>query len=297
MVRADPPRKHRTAPRPSWGREWLAVALLVLGVGLAINSLLGPFAADLVDYPLSETLLNQTIGLDAVTLLLVSPLSLLAGLLALRRHPLALFLGLALGSYTAYMFVQYVVGPAHLHYPGALPLQLGLFTLGWVVAARSWSLSSSVELPALTPRARRVHAVVLLALGGFVILRYLPAIPAALDGDPIPDESLQDPSMFWTIVLMDLGIFVPLALAAGVGLLRGAAWAGRVLYGAVGWFVLVTVAVAAMSLSMVANDDPNAAVAQLVLFAATALVVVTYAAWLYLPLATKGSLWRRSSSR
>ena len=45
----------------------LGAGLIALGAGLAVNSLHGPFVFGIVDYPLSETLRNQTIGLDAVS--------------------------------------------------------------------------------------------------------------------------------------------------------------------------------------------------------------------------------------
>lgn len=56
----------------------------MLGVGLITNSLLGPFVADAIHYPLSESVLNQTVGLEAVSLFLAAPLCVLAGVLAIN---------------------------------------------------------------------------------------------------------------------------------------------------------------------------------------------------------------------
>ena len=61
-------------------RVGLAAALLALGAGLAVVALLGPLASGVIDYHVTETLRNQTIGLDAVSLLAVSPLSVVAAL-------------------------------------------------------------------------------------------------------------------------------------------------------------------------------------------------------------------------
>ena len=90
--------------------------------------------------------------------------------------------------------------------------------------------------------------------------------------------------MFGTIVLMDLGIFVPIALAAGVALRRGRTWAQGALYAAAGWCLLVTTAVTAMAITMLVNYDPHAAPALVVLFAVTELVVIAYVTRLYRPL-------------
>ena len=262
-------------------------ALIALGVGLAVNSVLGPFGLGIVDYPLSETLYNQTIGLDAVSLLLVAPISAVMGVLAGRGHRVAPYVGVAIGAYTAYMFVQYIVGPSYLEYPRVLPLQHGLFIIGWVVAAQGWIIGRNQALPRLAGSARW-HAVALFAFAAFVIVRYAPAFSGVVGGAPIPTDAVEDPAMFWTIVLMDLGIFVPLALAAGVALRRGRTWAQGALYAAAGWFLLVTTAVTAMAVTMLVNDDPHAAPAQVVMFAVTELVVIAYVTRLYRPLSRRG---------
>src|SRR5919106_5342955 len=96
----------------------LGFGLIALGIGLAANSLVGPLAGDLVEFHVSETLLNQMIGLDAVSLLVVAPLSVIAGLLSLRGHVAGPALAIGIGAYTAYMLVQYILGPDYLHLPG-----------------------------------------------------------------------------------------------------------------------------------------------------------------------------------
>ncbi len=270
----------RPHPTPISGRrpgDLLAASLFALAAGLAVNSIVGPLVLDLVDYPLTETLRNQTIGLDAATLLVVSPVSVVAGWLVRRQHCVGPLLAVVVGSYTAYMYLQFVVGPDYSHYPGSLALQLGLFTLGWMVAVGGWRATTAAELPEMPQTSRVRHSWVLVGLAGFVVFRYLPAIPASFAGDPIPAESVGDPAMYWSILLMDLGIFVPAVAATAAALRRGTAWALRGFYVAVGWFVLVTVAVLSMSIVLVANDDSYGAAAQISLFTITATVTVGYA--------------------
>ena len=131
----------------------LALGLVAIGVGLAAVALLGPFAAGVIDYHVTETVRNQTIGLDAVSLLVVAPLSLLAALLVVRGHLAGAPLALGIGAYTTYMFVQYIVGPEYERLPGnnelLFPLYLVLFALGWLVGLAAWNRSMSA---AFTPR-------------------------------------------------------------------------------------------------------------------------------------------------
>lgn len=122
--------------------RWDAVGLVVIGVGLVAVALLGPLATGTVDYRVTETLRSQTIGLDAVSLFVVAPLCLVAAVLTVRGHVAGAALALAIGTYTVYMFVQYVVGPDYAHLPGnnerMFPLALVLFGAGWFVTVGAW---------------------------------------------------------------------------------------------------------------------------------------------------------------
>ena len=97
--------------------RWLGVGLLLLGAGLVINSLLGPLVGDVIQYRFSESMINQGIGLDAVSLIFVAPLSVYAGILVLRGRSSGFVLALGPAVYTMYMSVQYVIGPGVPGYP------------------------------------------------------------------------------------------------------------------------------------------------------------------------------------
>lgn len=255
------------------GHRALGIGLLSLAVALAMNSLLGPLLADGIDYPVSETMRNQTIGLDAANLLVVAPLSAIVGWLALQRNPWAPLLALGPSTYTAYMFVQYIAGPDHTSYVRILPLQLVGFVLGWTLAVLAWSIRPSVVRSSID---RRVHAVVAGLFAAFVALRYLGGLAGTITEEPLPAELQGDLAMYWLIFLMDLGVFVPVAVFIAIGLWRGSAWSIAALTGLVGWYLLVTVAVAAMSITMVINDDRFASKGLLAMFAAVTFLVAAY---------------------
>jgi hypothetical protein len=121
--------------------------LVAVSVGLAAVALLGPLVFELIDYRVSETLRNQTIGLDAVSLLFVAPLALIAAVLVLRRHIAGPALALGIGAYTSYMFVQYILGPDYANRGGSVPLAVSLFALGWGVALAAWNTIDVERLP------------------------------------------------------------------------------------------------------------------------------------------------------
>jgi len=266
---------------PTSQQRWLGMALMALGFGLVANSLLGPFVADVIRYPLSESVLNQTIGLEAVSLLLVAPLCILAGLLTIRGHAAGPLVAFGPAAYTAYMFLQYVVGPEYRYYPAVLPLHLVLFVLGGGIAVAAWTMVDRERLPQMTQRSERRYGVLLVALAAFIVSRYLPALFAGLRGDPLPAEFRDDVSMYWSIFLLDLGIVVPATVTAALALIRGTVWGRKALYAVLGWFALVPPSVAAMAIVMVAKDDPNASTGQAIVLTVVAVIFAALAVRLY----------------
>lgn len=284
--------------RPQVG---LALGLVAIGVGLAIVALLGPFAAGVIDYHVTETLRNQTIGLDAVSLLCVAPLSVVAALLVARGHIAGAALGLGIGAYTAYMLVQYVLGPEYERLPGnnelLFPLYLLLFALGWLVAIAAWNSFDAVRLPPSRRRDLLIGRVVLPLLALFAFFRYIPALADWMSSSPEDPGYLAGPTFSWAIALLDLGVFLPATVAACAGLVRGAPWAHKALYTVVGWFGLVGPAVAGMAIAMYANGDPNASGANVVLMTALGLVFAALAVFLYRALFRPGQAAALTSQR
>ena len=87
-------------------------AVLALAAGLLPNTVAGPLSLGWIDYPISETMLNQLLGLELVTTFVVVPVLVCAGVLALRGNPAAPLVAVGPAAYTAYMFAQYVLGPS-----------------------------------------------------------------------------------------------------------------------------------------------------------------------------------------
>jgi hypothetical protein len=260
-------------------RAMTALLLVLLAIALAVNSLLGPQFADILSYPLSETLLNQTRGLELFSLIVLVPLCLVAAILTWQEHPAAAILAFAPAAYVVYMFAQYIVGPSYDYVPSFILFHLGIFILGLAVLLRSWHALTA--LPSLPRPAARRWSLVLVLLAAFVISRYLNVLPG---GQPLPEEAIEDLAMFWTIFLLDLGIGLPIALATALGLWTGAAWGTPALYGLMGWFTLVPPSVATMGIVMLMNNDPYGAIGSVVVLSVGAAIFVILAIRLYLPL-------------
>ena len=258
------------------GRQLFAVALFGLAAALAANALLGPLLLDVVEYPFSESVRNQAIGLEAVTLLLVVPWAMIAGALVAKGHRHGPVLAIPPGGYAAYMMVQYVVGPNYVEHAFVVPLHLAIFVLGMTCATAGWALQ---DAGALRPARSRWYGWLALGLGTFVFARYFPLFFGGVAQEPLPEEFAQDPAMYWTVVLLDVGIVVPACVAVAVAVWNRSPMAAKAVAGLLGWFVLVPISVAAMAVVMLVNDDPHKSLPTAVLLGIAAAVFTGFAGW------------------
>ena len=264
---------------PGYASSMLALAALLL-----TNAMLGPIGVGLVDYPLATSLFNQLVGLELVTVTLVVPTLVAAAVLAHRGHPAASLLGIGPCGYAAYMFVQYVVGPDRVTYSAAVLIHLVVFSAATALCAWSWSLARGTVWPRPDAHQRRRWGLLLLGLGAFVLLRYLPLFVGSVTEEAIPREFVEEPAFFWSIVLLDLGLVVPATVAAAMADLRGSSLAVPATHAVVGWFALVPPSVAAMAAVMVVRDDPYASVPTLVLLVVTSIITTAVAVRMFVRL-------------
>ena len=68
-----------------------------------------------------------------------------------------------------------------------------------------------------------------------------------------------------------------------MSLLRGAVWARKTLFGLVGWYALVTIAVLAQFISMFIHDDPNITVGIVIAIFIAILLITVFTVWVYRP--------------
>lgn len=283
---------HLAAGEPSLYRgeadRALGVGLTALTAVIAATAVLGPFVTGAIRYHTSATTLNQVIGGDAAALLVVAPVCLAIAVLAMRGHRAAPALALAPGLFAAYTYTQLIVGEEYLRLPGNnerfFPLLYAGFLLGGLVAVTAWRHADPAAVPAPVRRMERTAAMAMFAVALFLPLQHLPTLADALRDNPARTEYLSSPTAFWLVKLMDLGILAPAALAAGIGLLRGRAWARRAAYAIVGAYTLIGASVTGMAITMYVNDDPDSSPAFAAGFAVLTLIFAALAVGLYRPI-------------
>jgi hypothetical protein len=282
--------------------RWFGHTLFALAGCLATIAVLGPLLTEAIRYRYSPTMLNQATGLDAFALAVVAPLAVIAGVLAIRRHPAAPLLALAPASFAAYMLAQYVIGPEYLVRDGnaerAFLLFVGAFVLSGAVLLQAWA---TARAPHWQERLWRRRAALLLGLAVFVVgglylatgfLSAMADFPRFVADRAARSEYDEHPTAYWLVAFLDLGVVVPITVATAVGLLRRRPWAARAFYAIVGWYALVSGSVAAMALTMLARNDPAASTSRAVLLTAAATLFLILAGRVFLPLLGQQT-WQR----
>jgi hypothetical protein len=257
------------------------VLALLLGVGIAVNAVLGPLILDVIRLRTSEGAETQFVGGEVVSLGLVVPLLLVSGVLWLRGNRLAPALAIGPALYAIYTYITAVAGQEYGRYDGNVerffPLYAALVAGGAALAVRSGVELAAGDVPAPAERLSRTAAWMLIAIGAFFALAWAAQIGQVLTGAPTA-EYAESPTLFWLIKLLDLAFVIPAFITTGVGLLRQQPWAARAAVAMMAFATCIGSAVAAMSIAMELSGDPASEPVMLVVVVpmAVAFAMVTW---------------------
>jgi len=223
----------------------------------------------------------MTVGLDAVSLIFVAPLSVLAAGYVYRGKQVGYIAAIAPSAYAMYTFVQLILGPQYIDYSPVVLLHLALFLLSGFILVNAWQRIQGNELPQFNRQRKKISATVLFLLAIFTSLSYIDSIPQIFMGGTIPATYTEDPTVYWSIFLLDLGFVLPFTVAVSVGLVQNRGFAQKAVYGMVGWYTLVVGSVAAMFVVMFLNGDSNVAGVTVLLLLAVFLLIVLFFGWIW----------------
>jgi hypothetical protein len=266
-------------------RGVLIAASFLGAVVVATLAILGPLVLGTIHYPTSQSGTWQTMGVDAVNLIIMVPVLVIGGLLLLLRRDGAKYF-LILAPVTLFsLALEAGAGQEWSLYPGNAERFVWLYIVEIIVAlvltVGVLPMFSERDAPSFNRRGLRIYvAFVTLLLALFTVMWLQELVQVATTGNTASGSYQNSPVAFWMVRFMDLGVTIPLGFLGMYLLLTKPAKAYALVLLFFGFFVTMGTSVTAMGLVMFLNHDPEAQVGALVIF--PMLTVMAWAGLLYL---------------
>jgi hypothetical protein len=250
---------------------------------------LGPVGFGQIQYRISQSGLYQTEGFDITDAVLLAPILVIGGVLALMKRgsakyflilpPMTLFYtGLAFGTGQEYS------NPAM---PGNVQNYFGLYLAlmigGIILLLGAITSFEPKDAPRLNLRGLRIYVLVmmifLLVFAGMWVSQIMQVIST---GNLADGSYAASPTAFWSVKYLDLGLTIPVGIIAMLLLLSKPRSAYPLVLTFFGFFVTLGTAVNAMAIVEVLNKDPALASSAAGLVVFPVLGVLAWGGFLYL---------------
>lgn len=267
----------------------LGVTAVICAAALVSISILGPAGVGQIHYRVSESGVYQTEGFDIVDLVLMAPILVIGGGLALLKRgsakyflilpPMTLFYtGLAFGTGQEYSDPA-MPGNVQNYFWLYLILMIGgiILLLGAITSFRS------SDAPRLNPRGLRVYvSLMIIFLLVFAWMWMSQIVQVINTGDLADGSYAASPTAFWSVRYLDLGLTIPVGIIAMLLLLSKPRTAYPLVLTFFGFFVTLGTAVNAMAVVEVLNNDPALASSAAGLVVFPVLGVLAWGGFFYL---------------
>lgn len=266
-------------------RGVIVVAAYAGALVVATLAVLGPLILGVIHYPTSQSAIWQSMGVDAVNLIVMVPVLVIGGtLLLLRRDGAKYFLVLAPVTLFS-LALEAGAGEEWSQYPGNLEQFAWLYIVEIIVAlvllVGVLPMFSGKDAPAFGRRGLRIYvAFVTLLLVLFTVMWLQELVQVSTTGNTATGSYRNSPAGFWMVRFMDLGVTIPLGFLGMYLLLTKPAKAYALVLLFFGFFVTMGTSVTAMGLVMFLNHDPEAQAGALVIF--PMLTIMSWTGLLYL---------------
>jgi len=261
-------------------RYVIGFTAIIVGLTIAIISILGPLALDIIKYASSPSAITQGMGQDLVNLILITPLCLIGGILHISKRNKAKYFLILVPLYSLlYTGLAYGLFPEWSHpvYTGNSQQFSILFYIviigSLLLLVSTLSMFSPEDAPDFNKRNLTLY-IILMTI--FLVLFALMWIGEYLEvlttGDTSTGSYSEAPTIFWVVRYFDLGITIPLGFISLYLLYTRTQQAYPIMLLFFGFFVTISSAVVGMAVVMLLKNDPNLQPGGLIIFPILALL-------------------------
>ena len=247
--------------------KFIGLLSLLLGLLLFILSTFGPLWLKIIKYKTSDSAIYQIQGQDLVNLVILVPICIVGGLLQLLNKKESKYFLIFIPIYTSfYTGLAYGVGAewSHPNYLGSYNsnqyfwLFIILIFGGLFLAFYSYAQFSEQDAPNFSTRNIRIFTFIFSVFILMFVFLWLSEINLVnITGDTTTGSYSEAPTTFWLVKYLDLGVTLPLGLLSLYLFNTRPKKAYPLLLLFFGFFVILTLAVNAMMIMMVINNDPT----------------------------------------
>lgn len=266
----------------------IGLTAIVLGLTIAMISLLGPLILDTIKYASSESAITQGKGQDLINLILVTPLCLLGGIMYLLKKENAKYFLIMVPLYSMlYTGLAYGLFPewSHPTYTGNSEQYSLLFYIviisSLILLLSSLSMFSPEDAPEFNKRNLKIYIIIVaIFLSLFAFMWIGEYIEVITTGDTSTGSYSAAPTIFWVIRYFDLGLTIPLGFIGLYLLWTRTKQAYPIMLLFFGFFVTISTAVVGMAIIMILENDPSVQPGALIIF--SVLMVLSWSGYFYL---------------
>lgn len=248
--------------RARFERVFTALLAILSGVILILLAVQGPLFLDHIHYKTAEIINNQLLGQDIVNLLVLAPLLIAGGISLLLKKRFAIYLLLMAPLYLIYYVLSYTIG-----WEWSSKLYTGnnekwffhfLFILISSVIILFYALAEFPEK--VQSHFKRKHLLIYTLLNLFFMLifagMWISEVREVIATGTARGYDIA-PTAFWLVRVFDLGFTIPLGILSIYLLWTRPDTTFPVQFLFYGFFLTMIIAVNAMGVIMLLNNDPT----------------------------------------
>lgn len=262
----------------SFERIFVGILSVVVGGILIYLAIQGPLLLNNIKYKTADVINNQLIGQDAVNLFILAPISIVGGIALFLKKRISKYLLIATPLYLIYYALSYTIGWewSSDKYTGNSELYTFHFLFILISSLVVLMYSLAVFPQNVKSNFKKKGLIIYSTLFSFFLLIFASMwIKEILEVMATGTTRAYDiaPTAFWLVRIFDLGFSIPLGLVSVYLLWARPNTSYPIQFMFYGFFLTMILAVNAMGLMMLINNDPTFLMRDLIVFIVLALII------------------------
>jgi hypothetical protein len=264
----------------SFERIFVALISIATGICLIYLAIEGPLFLQHIKYKTADIINNQLVGQDIVNMFLLSPILIAGGVTPYFRKRISQYLLIITPLYLIYFVLSYTIGWewSSLKYYGNSELYTYHFLFILISSLIIMLYSLSIFPKNVENKFKRKGLIVYSVLFSLFLLvfasMWIKEVQEVMSTGTTRAYDIA-PTAFWVVRIFDLGFSIPLGFISVYLLWARPNTSYPIQFMFYGFFITMIIAVNAMGIIMLLNNDQTFMMRDMIVFLILALIVIT----------------------